>query len=95
MSDETPPRARVYCDFIGWNVKVTGEHIIRHAHWTWREALDFANLRVRLRRIEWYARGCNHCHGRGYLPDWSHGLDPVYGEPGKKACPDCQPKDTP
>lgn len=34
---------------------------------------------------------CERCHGRGYVPDFSGGLDPVYGEPRKKPCPTCQP----
>lgn len=33
---------------------------------------------------------CVRCRGRGYVPDFSGGLDPVYGEPGKKPCPACQ-----
>lgn len=33
---------------------------------------------------------CPRCHGHGKIPDWSQGLDPVYGEPQAKACPDCQ-----
>jgi hypothetical protein len=33
---------------------------------------------------------CARCHDRGYVPDWSRGLDAEYGEPGKKPCPDCQ-----
>jgi hypothetical protein len=33
---------------------------------------------------------CPRCHGRGKVPDWSQGLDPIYGEPKGKPCPDCQ-----
>lgn len=33
---------------------------------------------------------CPRCHGHGKIPDWSQGLDPVYGEPKGKPCPDCQ-----
>jgi hypothetical protein len=33
---------------------------------------------------------CVCCQGRGYVADFSKGLDPVYGEPGKKPCPACQ-----
>jgi len=37
---------------------------------------------------------CERCHDRGYIPDFSQGLDAVYGEPGKKPCPDCQSEQT-
>ena len=85
-----PPRARVYLDFIGWNVKITGRHVVRHAHWTWQDALNYANLATANARREWRAIGCWKCKGRGYLPDWTHGLSTEPGEPSKKACPECQ-----
>lgn len=37
---------------------------------------------------------CESCHDRGYVPDFSQGLDAAYGEPGKKPCPDCQSTQT-
>jgi hypothetical protein len=33
---------------------------------------------------------CRRCRDVGYVPDFSHGLDAEFGEPGKKPCPDCQ-----
>lgn len=33
---------------------------------------------------------CPKCRGRGYVPDFSQGLDPYYGEPRKALCTACQ-----
>ncbi len=38
---------------------------------------------------------CPRCHGRGKIPDFSQGLDPIYGEPKGKPCPDCRTEETP
>jgi hypothetical protein len=38
---------------------------------------------------------CPRCHGRGKIPDFSQGLDPIYGEPKGKPCPDCCTEETP
>lgn len=32
---------------------------------------------------------CAQCSDRGYVPDFSRGLDAEFGEPGKKPCPAC------
>lgn len=37
-----------------------------------------------------FRRVCTRCHGLRKVPDWSQGLDPVYGEPKGKPCPDCE-----
>lgn len=37
-----------------------------------------------------FRRVCARCHGLRKVPDWSQGLDPVYGEPKGKPCPDCE-----
>ena len=36
-----------------------------------------------------FRRVCTRCHNSRKIPDWSHGLDPVYGEPKGKPCPEC------
>lgn len=36
-----------------------------------------------------FRRVCTRCHGLRKVPDWSQGLDPVYGEPKGKPCPEC------
>jgi len=36
-----------------------------------------------------FRRVCATCHGLQKVPDWSQGLDPVYGEPKGKPCPEC------
>ena len=37
---------------------------------------------------------CPRCHGHGKIPDWSQGLDPYYGEPKAKPCPECSTEET-
>lgn len=39
--------------------------------------------------IVMFRRVCTRCHGLRKVPDWSQGLDPVYGEPQGKPCPEC------
>jgi hypothetical protein len=36
-----------------------------------------------------FRRVCATCYDSRKVPDWSRGLDPVYGEPKGKPCPDC------
>lgn len=36
-----------------------------------------------------FRRVCTRCHNSRKVPDWSRGLDPVYGEPKGKPCPEC------
>jgi len=36
-----------------------------------------------------FRRVCTRCHNSRKVPDWSQGLDPVYGEPKGKPCPEC------
>lgn len=36
-----------------------------------------------------FRRVCATCYGLRKVPDWSQGLDPVYGEPKGKPCPEC------
>lgn len=59
---------------------------------------DLRTLATRFRQdsIAWvdgettFLTACPRCRGRGYVPDWAGGLNAQYGEPGKKACPDCR-----
>lgn len=36
-----------------------------------------------------FRRVCARCYNSRKVPDWLQGLDPVYGEPKGKPCPEC------
>jgi hypothetical protein len=40
-------------------------------------------------QVVMFQRVCTTCRDRRKVPDWSQGLDPVYGEPKGKPCPEC------